>query len=128
MIKKYFTEEEKRQAARENHRRWAQRNKERRKEYKRFKYLNGTVPWRIKQRELILTAYGRKCARCGNDDIRVLDLDHVNGDGAAHRKKVSSWKVYGEVISTGFPDNFRLLCKNCNWLAWLEIKPPATTL
>ena len=32
----------------------------------------------------------KKCAMCGCDDIRVLDIDHINNDGAAHRKKIGS--------------------------------------
>ena len=142
---KYKTEEERKQAERErslqryyankeeaqrrNHK-WHQDNKERVKKRKRLSYLNGAIPYRIKLREILLNGYGRKCVSCGITDERVLDLDHVNGDGAAHRKRVSNstQKIYSEVIAAGFPDNYRLLCKNCNWLAWLEIKPPTTTL
>lgn len=125
---KYFTEEERKQAAKENNAKWRREHREYIKQKKRERYINGAVPHRLKERELILNAYGRKCAECGIDNVLVLDLDHKFGNGAQHRKAVGSWRVYTDVIKRGFPDDFRLLCKNCNWLAWLKIKPPTTTL
>ena len=143
LIKKYFSEEERKLAAKEYSARyymknrseilaknaeWSQRNKEYLKTKKHRRYFNGAVPTRIKQREQILNAYGRKCSECGVTDVRVLDLAHKNGNGAEHRKAVGAWKVYKDVIDQGFPKDFDLQCKNCNWLDWLRIKPPATTL
>jgi hypothetical protein len=121
----YFNNKEK---CRLRNTKWHQDNKEYLRVKKRQRYLEGAVPTRIKHREQILDAYGRTCLWCGIEDVRVLDLDHARGDGAEHRKAIGGWKIYADVIARGFPDDFRLLCKNCNWLAYLEIKPPATTL
>lgn len=36
----------------------------------------------------IITHYGGKCQRCGEDDIDVLTIDHVNQDGSSHRAEL----------------------------------------
>ena len=67
-------------------------------------------------REEVLVAYGHKCECCGVTDSVFLNIDHINGDGAAHRKTVSSGHLCRWLKQQGFPkDNFRILCRNCNW-------------
>lgn len=69
----------------------------------------------------ILNVYGNKCACCGETEEKFLALDHVNNDGAQHRKRLSnsnagsSVKVYADVKRQGFPSTFQLLCHNCNF-------------
>jgi hypothetical protein len=46
-----------------------------------------------------------------------VTLDHINRDGAQHRRLVGSgrggWRIYADVIKQGCPkDRFRLLCMN----------------
>jgi hypothetical protein len=55
-----------------------------------------------------------KCCCCGAEDKDTLCLDHKNGDGAQHRKIVSSAILYSWIIKNGYPGMFRLLCANCN--------------
>lgn len=74
----------------------------------------------VKCRRLVLDAYGARCAECGLQDERVLDLDHVYGGGAEHRRKRGTLGMYRDVIRDNFPATFRILCKNCNWIAFLE--------
>lgn len=64
----------------------------------------------------IFAAYGNRCACCGNDTVEFLTIDHVNNDGAAHRRgRARSGYVYREAKAEGFPkDRFQLLCMNCN--------------
>lgn len=69
---------------------------------------------RQKMREAILNAYGHRCVCCGETEEAFLTLEHVNGDGAAHRKLHGVNKVYADVIAEGFPDKYTLLCWNCN--------------
>lgn len=69
-------------------------------------------------RDEILSAYGNKCACCGERESIFLALDHVKNDGALHRRSLNgkSQAVYRDVKRRGFPkDAFQLLCHNCNW-------------
>lgn len=58
---------------------------------------------------------GIECQECGFKDIRALCLDHINGDGAEHRRKVgNSYKVYMDLKRKGYPSGYQVLCSNCN--------------
>jgi len=73
--------------------------------------------YKIKQRELIFDHYGRLCACCGETRIEFLSIDHVKGGGNKHRrdaKLTNSTDLYLWIIRHGFPDDFRVLCYNCN--------------
>jgi len=64
----------------------------------------------------IVAAYGGKCRCCGEDHIEFLTIDHMNGDGAAHRARTGKGrKIYQDLKEQGFPqDGYQLLCLNCN--------------
>ena len=62
----------------------------------------------------LVEAYGGKCVECDIDDPDVLVLDHINDDGAEHRKRVGNQNVYTDLIKRGYPDEVQLLCANCN--------------
>lgn len=77
------------------------------------------------RRAEVLAAYGATCDCCGERELRFLCVDHVNGDGASHRKQLGagnknalaagSAKFYRWLKKNDFPkDRFRLLCHNCN--------------
>lgn len=70
-----------------------------------------------KQRMIVLAHYGVNgepvCRICGFDDIRALVIDHIDNNGAAHRKEVGK-KMYHWLIKSGFPEGFQTLCSNCN--------------
>lgn len=67
---------------------------------------------------------GDHCACCGESHPKFLTFDHVQNDGAAHRKKlagnrksgVSTWlEVIREARRNGWPkDKYQVLCYNCN--------------
>jgi len=64
---------------------------------------------------LVFNHYGHKCNCCGENHVLLLNVDHVNNDGNIHRKTIStSVGLYKEIISSGFPDLYQLLCWNCN--------------
>jgi hypothetical protein len=68
-------------------------------------------------RRKVIEAYGGPvCSCCGETDARVLAIDHVNGDGAEHRRAIgrSSSNLWRWLRNNGFPDGFRVLCFNCN--------------
>lgn len=64
--------------------------------------------------------YGNKCSCCGECDLRFLTIDHVNGEGNNHRKKLFKYNVggvhmYRWLKMNKFPDGYTILCMNCNW-------------
>jgi hypothetical protein len=64
---------------------------------------------------IVLSHYGTKCACCGESEIMFLTIDHVNNDGAKHRKEMGSGsKTYKWLIDNNFPEGFQTLCYNCN--------------
>jgi hypothetical protein len=54
------------------------------------------------------------CACCGEATDEFLCLDHINGNGAAHRRAVGTKNMYRWANQHGFPDGFQVLCHNCN--------------
>lgn len=63
----------------------------------------------------VLTAYGRRCAKCGNEDVRVLTIEHKHGGGKRHLASAgSAWAILRRIKREGFPDSYGVLCRNCN--------------
>lgn len=57
---------------------------------------------------------GSKCVRCGFDDIRALQIDHINGGGSQAVKRSGHSHYYA--VARGETSGFQLLCANCNWI------------
>lgn len=78
------------------------------------------IRYRLRLKEKVLNHYGISCRGCGVDDSVVLVLDHINNDGAEHRKELlgSSSQggivFYRKLIQLGYPDGLQTLCWNCN--------------
>lgn len=53
------------------------------------------------------------CACCGEDELDFLCFDHVDNDGADHRR-TNSTPIYLYLHSRGFPAGYQILCYNCN--------------
>lgn len=71
---------------------------------------------RKRLRDALVEAYGGRCActNCPETNSAFLTLDHINGDGRAHRMKMGS-HTYADLRRRGFPqEGYRLLCWNCN--------------
>jgi hypothetical protein len=60
---------------------------------------------------------GAFCACCGEDIWEFLTLDHINDDGAAHRKEIggSGYKLQLWAKRNGYPAGLRVMCRNCNF-------------
>ena len=113
-----------REKAREYEKQWRQENRahinERKKQRRR------ESPERLRERDRnrnaalrreAIDAYGCECACCGERTPEFLALDHVNEDGAEHRRQVGGgYGVYRWARAQGFPKDGRLqlLCHNCN--------------
>ena len=63
-----------------------------------------------------------QCAHCGESRFPVLDLDHTNGDGKEHRpiKGMGQYRAYIEADKEKDRSRYRVLCRNCNWMARWE--------
>ena len=65
-------------------------------------------------------ALGGKCVRCGIRDIRVLGLNHINGDGWSDRKTKKTDEIYHEVVD-GKRRDIEVRCFNCNRIHAFEM-------
>lgn len=69
------------------------------------------------QRDVVLTLLGGKCVRCGFDDFRALQIDHVKGNGCKH--PISDYKLAVRILRV-IPAAYQILCANCNWIKRAE--------
>lgn len=68
-------------------------------------------------KEKAFEVFGRVCVCCGEDNTIFLTLDHVNNDGAEHRKVIGkgAFGIYGWLERNGWPtEGLQMLCWNCN--------------
>ncbi len=75
---------------------------------------------RLQLKERVLTHYGNgicACVKCGNSDIRVLTIDHINGNGIADRRKIGGGiKFYYWLEKNNYPKGYQTLCMNDNFI------------
>lgn len=69
---------------------------------------------RTRYRKAVMGHYGGKCACCGESHDEFLTIDHKDNDGAEHRKVVDGAALYRWLMKNGYPENFQILCYNCN--------------
>lgn len=91
-------------------------------EWKAKERERGRKYWQEAKRQA-MQAYGNKCACCGESDLRFLSIDHVNNDGAAHRRELlgpdrkkrgAGSAIYNWLRKNDYPEGFQVLCFNCN--------------
>ena len=70
-------------------------------------------------REVVIGLLGSKCARCGFDDPRALQIDHVNGGGTKEIRKIGTYGIMRRIRDNG-AEGYQLLCANCNWIKRVE--------
>jgi len=59
--------------------------------------------------------YNNCCNICKCSKLEFLTIDHINNDGAIHRKITKN--IYAWLKIHNYPkDNFQILCFNCNYL------------
>lgn len=61
--------------------------------------------------------YGGKCACCGELESVFLTIDHINNDGAEHRRQTNgaARNIYRWLEANDYPEGFQVLCMNCNF-------------
>lgn len=106
-------------------RKWRDDNRDKVRKDGRIYYNSKPKEWRDKcvlknklrrQRLRIETIkhYGNKCACCGENKIEFLCIDHINNDGATHRKQMGTRSIGEWLYSHDYPKGFQVLCHNCN--------------
>jgi hypothetical protein len=61
----------------------------------------------------VIAIYGGVCTCCAESEIAFLTIDHINNDGAEHRRKIGK-RIYCWLKQHEFPSDFQVLCFNCN--------------
>lgn len=73
------------------------------------------------KRAEVIAFLGGKCVRCPVVDVRCLQIDHVDGGGAAERRGMRNyWKLHNLVLRSVPNNKYQLLCANCNWIKKYE--------
>jgi len=74
---------------------------------------------RIKSRLEVMVHYcgGKpKCQCCGEDEVRFLEIDHINGGGRKQRTTLGGGgcNFYRWLKKHHYPKGFQVLCMSCN--------------
>lgn len=73
-------------------------------------------------KDIVFNKYGGyRCECCGETIQEFLTLDHINNDGAEHRRQIAKNRsggcgrsLYLWIIRNDFPPIFQVMCANCN--------------
>ena len=84
--------------------------------------------YRAQLKSEVLTHYGNgklACVKCGYDkNLAALSIDHMNGNGAEHRRIVGitggGRPFYVWLKNNGFPESYQTLCMNCQFIKKFE--------
>ena len=104
-----------------------EKEKNRIREYN-YKYYvtNGySKDYTKKQRIEVIKLLGGECVVCKFDDIRALQIDHINGGGSDERKTMGFKGTFYSNVMNSVNNNenkYQLLCANCNWIKRFENK------
>jgi hypothetical protein len=67
----------------------------------------------------VMRAYGGAvCTCCGDTHEEFLSIDHIDGGGSAHRRKLKGKGGHGFYLwlrKHNYPPGYRVLCMNCNF-------------
>ncbi len=106
---------------------YRENNREKRRAYSKLYDKNHKEYFKEQAKKIkiiILSHYSNgtmKCAICDWDDVRALTIDHINNNGAEERKKYGEGLTfYNWLIKNDFPIGYQVLCRNCNWIKYLE--------
>ena len=115
------TKDEKREYRRD----WYQKNKERinaiQKKYyeenKKQKSESGRkYRQRIRKMAIEHCSNGtNKCNCCEEKIYEFLTIDHMNNNGAQHRKEIKGNSLYIWLYKNNYPPGYQVLCMNCNF-------------
>jgi hypothetical protein len=81
-------------------------------EFNRIQINKKRKDYRDSKRLEVITHLGGKCNKCGFNDIKALQIDHINGGGRKDRNGLILG-FFKKVLADD-SDNYQLLCANCN--------------
>jgi hypothetical protein len=58
---------------------------------------------------------GAFCQCCREDTYEFLSIDHINNDGAVHKRQRKGSNLYQWLKRHNYPKGFQVLCMNCNF-------------
>lgn len=81
-----------------------------------------TIRNNLKVKREVFERYGGcVCNCCSEGHIEFLTIDHIDGNGAEHRRRIfgksagmGGARLYRALKREGFPAGFQVLCFNCN--------------
>ena len=107
-----------------NTRRYWQKHKEERNAYAREYWRANSVrrnqlskKYRAERKQQVFEHYGNICNCCGETKTEFFTIDHINNDGAEHRRqnqKIRQGGIYIDIVRNDYPDTYQILCYNCN--------------
>jgi len=76
----------------------------------------------VSKRLELLRLYGGKCTRCGFDDFRALQIDHIDGGGTRECRAIGRHNMYKKMVESKslHKNEYQILCANCNWIKRYE--------
>lgn len=84
----------------------------------RAKHQKGYDDYRQRTKVQTFERYGGvRCACCGEDELLLLTIDHMNNNGAEERRLAGNKggkQFYQWLKNQGFPPGYQVLCFNCN--------------
>ncbi len=82
--------------------------------------------YRADAKQAVFDHYGQRCVCCSETELVFLAIDHINNDGASHRREmaVKGDRIYRWLVKNNFPSGFQVLCHNCNWGKYVLGKCP----
>lgn len=89
---------------------WMEKNRETHKEWRKL----WSRDYRYKKKIEVINHYGGKCNCCGESEIYFLTIDHIEGGGNIHRKKIGTKSMTYWLKMKKFPQGYQVLCFNCN--------------
>ena len=85
---------------------------------KYFKEHGGNQAFKRMVRNLrleVINKLGGKCIKCGFNDTRALQLDHINGGGRQELLRCGThYAMFKKILEN--PEGHQILCANCNWI------------
>lgn len=67
---------------------------------------------RQRLRNAVFALLGESCSRCGFEDRRALQIDHINGDGRKERSENNTLKLLTKILAMKNPEEeYQTLCR-----------------